>query len=225
MEDVFNIESFLNTQDPNAFQIFVFVAIVGLLAFSKTLGTRIAQEIKLRWGDNSKKLRELKSHPLFNDILYWRSVTIKNLNYESALREKLFTDMLDIKLKCMYDEIHQTISEKDYFSLDIESFRTTWTQFQPKVRLNWRRSCEEEGVFGDMIRRMDSIYQEKADVIQKLIISVCRDESKKTIYDKTKTILDIHRAVYYSLLSNTLEDILTSINGELNQRVYKGFRC
>ena len=44
-------------------------------------------------------------------------------------------------------------------------------------------------------------------------------------FEKTKTILDIHRAVYYSLLSHTLEDILKSINGELNKRVYKGIEC
>ena len=225
MEDIFNIESLLDTQNPNAFQIFLLVSIIGLIAFSKTLGTRIAQEIELRWGDKGKSLRKTKLHPLFNDIIYWRNVTIRNINYECELRKKLFTDMLDIKLKCMYDEIHQTISEKDYFSLDIESFRTIWTQFQPKVRLKWRSSCEQEGVFGDMIRRMDNIYEEKADVIQKLIISVCRDDSKKTIFEKTKTILDIHRAVYYSLLSHTLEDILKSINGELNKRVYKGVEC
>ena len=44
---------------------------------------------------------------------------------------------------------------------------------------------------------------------------------KKTVFEKTMTILDIHRAVYYSLLENTLSDILKDINGELDKRTYK----
>ena len=72
---------------------------------------------------------------------------------------------------------------------------------------------------------MDGIYEEKADVIQQLIKSVCRDTSKKTVFEKTMTILDIHRAVYYSLLENTLQDILKDINGELVKRTYKGYLC
>jgi hypothetical protein len=216
---------FLNLNSMTALEIVILITVIGLLAFSRTLGTRIAETIQLKWGNNARKLRDLKSHPLFNQINTWREITIKNINYECPLREKLFTDMLDIKLKCLYGEIEETISKSDYFDSDIDTFRTIWTNFQPRVRLNWKQSCEEEGVFGDMIRRMDEIYEEKADVIQRLIISVCRDDSKKTIFEKTKTILDIHRAVYYSLLSHTLEDILKSINGELNKREYKGFGC
>ena len=224
MNDFIDTEFINQLLGLSSYQILMIVVLVGLLSFSKEIGQRIAKA-KIYCPKRAVGLRKLKSHPFFQDLVTWREVTIKNMNYDCELRRKLFTDMLDIKLKCLYNEILETISKSDYFDSSLEDFRATWVSFQPRVRLCWRQSCEEEGIFGDILRRMDTIYEEKADVIQQLIKSVCRDTSKKTVFEKTMTILDIHRAVYYSLLENTLSDILKDINGELDKRTYKGYSC
>lgn len=224
------MDNLLDTQFLNdliglsSYEIIMIVVIVGLLSFSKEIGQRLAN-LKVYCPKKAMRLRKVKSHLFFRDLQTWRQITIKNLDYDCELKRKLFTDMLDIKLKCLYTEIVDTISKDGYFDYSLEEFRSVWVSFQPKVRLSWRESCEEEGVFGDILRRMDGIYEEKADVIQQLIKSVCRDTSKKTVFEKTITILDIHRAVYYSLLENTLQDILKDINGELVKRTYKGYLC
>ena len=224
MNDFIDTEFINQLLGLSSYQILMIVVLVGLLSFSKEIGQRIAKA-KIYCPKRAVGLRKLKSHTFFQDLVTWREVTIKNMNYDCELRRKLFTDMLDIKLKCLYNEILETISKSDYFDSSLEDFRATWVSFQPRVRLCWRQSCEQEGIFGDILRRMDTIYEEKADVIQQLIKSVCRDTSKKTVFEKTMTILDIHRAVYYSLLENTLSDILKDINGELDKRTYKGYSC
>ena len=106
-----------------------------LLSFSKEIGQRIAKA-KIYCPKRAVRLRKLKSHPFFQDLVTWREVTIKNMNYDCELRRKLFTDMLDIKLKCLYNEILETISKSDYFDSSLEDFRATWVSFQPRVRLS-----------------------------------------------------------------------------------------
>ena len=109
MNDFIDTEFINQLLGLSSYQILMIVILVGLLSFSKEIGQRIAKA-KIYCPKRAVGLRKLKSHPFFQDLVTWREVTIKNMNYDCELRRKLFTDMLDIKLKCLYNEI-KTISK------------------------------------------------------------------------------------------------------------------
>lgn len=209
------------------------ILVVAIIDFVKRLATRAADKIPLKfrksnenYGSDLEKLQKLKKHLLFDDIENNIKVNIYNLHYSCKLRRLLFIDLLTFRMQAEREEILKLIENDNYFNLTPKEFHNTWKQMESNITANWHNKCYNAGIFHFVIKKMDEAYKDKIIIINNLIDSVYRDNTKEfDIYKKTDTIFDILKAIQYSLMVNTLEDTIACINGDFCGQTYKGLTC
>lgn len=206
--------------------------VVALIDFARRLGTRAADKIPLGIGKIFKKnlskdkLEKLKNHLLFQDIENNIKVNIYNLHYSCKLRRLVFIDALTFRMEAEREEILKLIEGDNYFKMTPSEFHNAWKQMESNITASWHNKCYQAGIFHFVIKKMDDAYQDKIQIINNLIDSVYRDNTKEfDIYKKTDTIFDILKAIQYSLMVNTLEDTIAVINGDFSGKTYKNVTC
>jgi len=204
--------------------IILIILAISLLGFLRRLATRAADKVPLGFSKFFKKNK--RDENLFRDIENNIITNIHNLHYICKLRRLVVGDALIYRMEAIREEIYKLIDQPWYFEQTKDEFANNWGQLENNVVSTWRKKCESGGIFDFVIDKMDTAYTDKVAILKTLIDSVCRENGTSfDIIKRTDNILDLYKAVQYSLMVNTLEDTLSDINGELAGRTYKGVTC
>lgn len=172
------------------------------------------------------KVRNPEDHYFFNNakklqIEKLDSFSLFHRNRDCPVRDKLFRDMLNIKIDIWTDHMYRLTCKARKDRMDNETLSRELLSWMRDIVEDYERKWEYEGVPRIVIDKFRSWHSNHESAIVDGMINICRGNFFSSLDEKLNAILTLHNALLLITFSDA-EKSLIELNGELSGKEYKG---
>lgn len=202
--------------------VMVLVAFLVVSQFSD-LGKRV-NKVVVEKIFNKKKKFNIPYDAFIRKIEHIRDYNIKKVEIKCKKRREVFVDFATNRMNNFISFL-KSIRDKDFSSLNNDELYYFFIEEIYKTRENSSIEVSRMGIPYDVVERMIVIEEDEIKIFNSLVANICASNSDYISNgEKVAVVIDFLCALLSMTVVNA-ETAIDSLNGQLDDLVYRGYGC